>query len=131
MSYWKPTFGGLKELQDFLDGTPYRMPVFMRCSVGENGIKNKQIQKEIINLDELILEHGAFYEALDCRLESEDGEIYLQFNDVAHYSEDLTIIFRMIGYGCVIQYPEDKQDFLRFIDDNREAILNLARLVKK
>ena len=130
---YKPTLGGLKKVQEFLDQNGRSLPIFqMNIHDVEHlaGRRRFPGQGRMITIDEAIRKYGAMYEMVDVRLANEQGDKFIQFNSldnagllaVAYAIENLleVTIERHMGD------PMD-HEFKDFLDSNGRRLMKLAR----
>jgi len=125
----RPILGGIKALQRFVAEANFPMPVF-RTDIYDDAtpIPFGEIagNGRLTSLDKLILERGAGSEIIDCRIESLDRRLAIQFTDFKHlgcFSADQLI---EQGFDYSLQALDDP-DLDHFMRENARKIDNLAQ----
>lgn len=130
---YKPTLGGLKVLQNYLKNTGFDTPVF-KIGIYEDAtphpFHDMPGEGTTKSLDELIRMYGPKKEILDCRLESDNKNFFLQFTALCHVGQFTAIRAKEEGEDCIIEIAKNKS-FGDFMEKDCETILNLARWGKE
>ena len=81
---YKPTLGGLKKLQQFMEKNFYPMPIFQIDILHDYravGGKRELGKGEKVSINEAIRKQGVNCRVIDVRLASESGDRFIQFID--------------------------------------------------
>lgn len=132
---YKPTLGGLKKAQEFLNLKGHSMPIFQMNIYDDGklaGLRWVPGKGRTISIDEAICKYGAMCEVVDVRLANEQGDKFVQFSDTVHCGMFTGMSAMDNGWDVILEFhrgdPVDYQfkDFMNSNDDGN-ALVNLAR----
>ena len=129
---YKPTLGGLKKAQEFLNLKGHPMPIFQMNIYDDGqlaGLRWAPGKGRTISIDEAIRKYGAMCEVVDVRLASEQGDKFVQFSSTTRVGfTGMDAMER--GWDAILEFhkgdPVDYQ-FKDFMDSDGNAFVNLAR----
>lgn len=131
---YKPTLGGLKKAQEFLDLKGHPMPIFQMNIYDDGqlaGLRWAPGKGRTISIDEAIRKYGAMCEMVDVRLASEQGDKFVQFSDTTRCGMFTGMSAIDNGWDVILEFHKGDlvdyqfKDFMDSNDDN--AFVNLAR----
>ena len=131
---YKPTLGGLKKAQEFLNLKGHPMPIFQMNIYDDGqlaGLRWAPGKGRTISIDEAIRKYGATCEMVDVRLTNEQGDKFVQFSDTTRCGMFTGMSAMENGWDVILEFhkgdPVDYQfkDFMNSGDGN--AFVNLAR----
>ena len=131
---YKPTLGGLKKAQEFLNLKGYPMPIFQMNIYDDGqlaGLRWAPGKGRTISIDEAIRKYGAMCEVVDVRMTNEQGDKFVQFSSNTRVGMFTGIDAMERELDVLLEFhegdPVDYQ-FKDFMDSNDgTAFVNLAR----
>lgn len=127
---YKPTLGGLKKAQGFLESKGWAMPIFQTdiySTFQMEGMRQVPVGGQTVSLDEAIQEHGAACRVMDVQLMDEGGEAFVRFSDITHFGVGTMQEAMLYGWDVKVEFhKEDKfKGFMDSADGSR--LVNIAR----
>ena len=130
---YKPTLGGLKKAQEFLNLKGHSMPIF-QMNIYEDGqlagLRWAPGKGRTISIDEAIRKYGAMCEVVDVRMTNEQGDKFVQFSSNTRVGMFTGMDAMERGWDAILEFhkgdPVDYQ-FKNFMDSDGNAFVNLAR----
>ncbi|MBI3572046.1 hypothetical protein HY091_00725 [Candidatus Kaiserbacteria bacterium] len=130
---YKPTLGGLKKAQEFLNFKGYPMPIFQMNIYADGqlaGLRWAPGRGRTVSIDEAIRKYGATCEMVDVRLTNARNDKFVQFSDAVHCGIFTCMSARENGWDVILEFhkgdPVD-YEFKDFMDLNGDAFVKLAR----
>lgn len=131
---YKPTLGGLKKVQEFLDLNGRSLPIFQMNIHDDEHLAGRRRfpgQGRTITIDEAIRKYGAMYNVVDVRLANEQGDKFIQFNSLKNDNRYLAVASAIenlteVTIECHMGDPMD-HEFKDFLDSNGRRLMKLAR----
>lgn len=125
---YKPTLGGLKKAQEFLNLKGYSMPIFQMNIYDDGqlaGLRWAPGKGRAISIDEAIRKYGAMCEVVDVRLTNEQSDKFVQFSSATRVGMFTGMNAMKNGWDAI---PEFDYQFKAFMDSNDgTTFVNLAR----
>lgn len=128
---YKPTLGGLKKAQEFLDLKGILLPVF-EMDIYRDGTRVAfrwaPGKGRIISIDDAIQKYGAGCEVVDVRFTDERGDSSIVFSDNARIGMFSGIDARESGWDAIVEYHSHNHSIEDFMDSaDGTAFVKLAR----
>jgi hypothetical protein len=130
---YKPTLGGLKKAQEFLNLKGHSMPIFQMNIYDDGqlaGLRWMPGKGRTISIDEAIRKYGAMWEVVDVRMTNEQGDKFVQFSSNIRVGMFTGMDAMERGWDALLEFhkgdPVDYQ-FKDFMDSYGNAFVNLAR----
>jgi hypothetical protein len=131
---YKPTLGGLKKAQEFLNLKGHPMPIFQMNIYDDGqlaGLRWAPGKGRTISIDEAIRKYGAMCEVVDVRLANEQGDKFIQFSDTTRVGVFTGMNAMENGWDAILEFhkgdPVDYQ-FKDFMDSaDGTTLVNLTQ----
>ncbi|HUC31449.1 MAG TPA: hypothetical protein VMR99_02040 [Candidatus Paceibacterota bacterium] len=131
---YKPTLGGIEELQRFMERHDHPMPIFeMNIDKGLRRARCQKVGQEVgqmIPINEAIKQFGSTAKMVNLRISNPEKEEWIDFADAIDYGLEDYVDAKSRGFACILDCSTNLDPFLDTLG-GENILLRIARWGKE